>query len=308
MPSVVTVTANQHFAVNRWNVNYTAPTQSPSYAVDSQSQANANGGSNLPLSMDPVLAVVSNSIGHQVKRHLVGDNFSQKITMRSNCFVVTVDSTFLIACGFWDNSFRVFSTESAKICNITSDYYIASGSEDCTVLLWHWNARLQSIVGEGEQPTPRAILTGHDQAVYLCCHFCRAGSRHLWVKRWPHLSAHNIWGSSQVFGFSVRFILPLQYSIIPRGTCRCPLSQWTHCFIHFKWKKSFDMKRTTIHSTVSFYLEMLFYMLFLLVTQVFVPLTLSHDQKFLLGGLSTGSVVVFHIDFNRWHHEFQQRY
>ena len=26
-------------------------------------------------------------------------------------------------------------------CNITSDCYIASGSEDCTVLLWHWNAR-----------------------------------------------------------------------------------------------------------------------------------------------------------------------
>ena len=34
---------------------------------------------------------------------------------------------------------------------------------------------------------------------------------------------------------------------------------------------------------------------------------LSHS-RFLLGGLSTGSVVVFHIDFNRWHHEFQQRY
>lgn len=27
-------------------------------------------------------------------------------------------------------------------CNITSDCYIASGSEDCTVLLWHWYALL----------------------------------------------------------------------------------------------------------------------------------------------------------------------
>ena len=35
--------------------------------------------------------------------------------------------------------------------------------QDCTVLLWHWNARSQSIVGEGETPTPRAVLTGHDQ-------------------------------------------------------------------------------------------------------------------------------------------------
>ena len=88
--------------------------------------------------------------------------------------------------------FRVFSCDTAKIvqiifghygvvtclarseCNIASDCYIASGSEDCTVLLWHWNARLQSIVGEGggsseqgNQPTPRAVLTGHDHPV--CC-------------------------------------------------------------------------------------------------------------------------------------------
>lgn len=101
------------------------------------------------------------------RRHL-GDNFSQTLKIKSNCFVTTVDSRFLIVCGFWDNSFRVFSTETAKImqivfghfgvvtclsrseCNITSDCYIASGSADCTVLLWHWNARTQNIVGEGE--------------------------------------------------------------------------------------------------------------------------------------------------------------
>ena len=31
-------------------------------------------------------------------------------------------------------------------------------------------------------------------------------------------------------------------------------------------------------------------------------------SRFLMAGLATGSVVVFHIDFNKWHHEFQQRY
>lgn len=88
--------------------------------------------------------------------------------MKWNCFITTVDSRFIAACGFWDNSFRIFSTESAKIvqvifghfdivtclarseCNVTSDCYIASGSADCTVLLWHWNARTQLVVGEGE--------------------------------------------------------------------------------------------------------------------------------------------------------------
>lgn len=46
-----------------------------------------------------------------------------------------------------------------------TDCYIASGSADCTVLLWHWNARTQAIVGEGETPAPRATLTGHEQPV-----------------------------------------------------------------------------------------------------------------------------------------------
>ncbi len=55
---------------------------------------------------------------------------------------------------------------SRSECNITSDCYIASGSEDCTVLLWHWNARTQTIVGESADcPTPRAALTGHESAI-----------------------------------------------------------------------------------------------------------------------------------------------
>lgn len=61
--------------------------------------------------------------------------------------------------------YGVVTCLSRSECNITSDCYIASGSADCTVLLWHWNARTQTIVGEGEIPTPRATLTGHEQPV-----------------------------------------------------------------------------------------------------------------------------------------------
>ena len=88
-----------------------APTQSPSYA-ETQPQPSSPG--NLPMAMDPILAVVSNPTGHQVRRHL-GDNFSQKIKMRTNCFVVTVDSRFIISCGFWDNSFRYVEGEQKKV-------------------------------------------------------------------------------------------------------------------------------------------------------------------------------------------------
>ena len=58
----------------------------------------------------------------QARRHL-GDDFSQKIKMRSNTFVATVDSRFVIAGGFWDNSFRVYSAETAKICQIVFGHY-----------------------------------------------------------------------------------------------------------------------------------------------------------------------------------------
>ncbi len=72
--------------------------------------------------------------GHQDRRYL-GDNFSQRVlaqrqssgamgqTMRHGCFVVTVDSRFVLACGFWDNSFRVFSSDSAKIVQIVFGHY-----------------------------------------------------------------------------------------------------------------------------------------------------------------------------------------
>ena len=66
-----------------------APTQSPSYAEQGPSSVN------LPLSMDPVLAVVTNSTGQQARRHL-GDDFSQKIRMKPNSFVATVDSRWFL--------------------------------------------------------------------------------------------------------------------------------------------------------------------------------------------------------------------
>ncbi len=56
-------------------------------------------------------ATVTSQSGFLARRHL-GDNFSQKVRMRSNCFITTVDSRFLMACGFWDNSFRVFTTDT----------------------------------------------------------------------------------------------------------------------------------------------------------------------------------------------------
>uniref|UniRef100_A0A915LTE0 BEACH domain-containing protein n=1 Tax=Meloidogyne javanica TaxID=6303 RepID=A0A915LTE0_MELJA len=50
-----------------------------------------------------------------------------------------------------------------------ADSYIASGSADCTVVLWHFSQNTGTIAGEfnsvGELPVPRAILTGHEAVI-----------------------------------------------------------------------------------------------------------------------------------------------
>ena len=65
---------------------------------------------NLPLQMDSVIAASTTT--HQlVKRHL-GENFDQRLNFTHNHFVSTADNKNILACGFWDNSFRAFSTDS----------------------------------------------------------------------------------------------------------------------------------------------------------------------------------------------------
>ncbi|XP_044255553.1 neurobeachin isoform X11 [Tribolium madens] len=340
-PSVVTVTMHQQFAVNRWNSGYAAVAQSPSYAETPQNQA-----ANLPLSMDPVLSQTNNSAqNHMLRRHL-GDNFSQNLKIRSNCFVTTVDSKFLIACGFWDNSFRVFSTETAKIvqiifghygvvtclsrseCNITSDCYIASGSVDCTVLLWHWNARTQTIVGEGEIPSPRATLTGHEQPVSSVVISAELGLVVSGSYNGPVL-VHT------TFGDLLRSLEPPQGYASPENIAmsregvivvnyeKGNIAAFTINGKRLRHESHNDNLQCLLLSRDGEYLMtggdkgiVEVWRTFNLALLYAFPacdssvrsLALSHDQKFLLAGLALGSIVVFHIDFNRWHHEFQQRY
>ncbi|XP_017773305.1 PREDICTED: neurobeachin isoform X3 [Nicrophorus vespilloides] len=340
LPSVVTVTMHQQFAVNRWNSGYAAIAQSPSYAESPQNQ-----GANLPLSMDPILSQTNNSTNPMLRRHL-GDNFSQNLRIRSNCFVTTVDSKFLVACGFWDNSFRVFSTESAKIvqivfghygvvtclsrseCNITSDCYIASGSADCTVLLWHWNARTQTIVGEGEVPTPRATLTGHEQPVSSVVISAELGLVVSGSYSGPVL-VHTTFGDllrslDPPNGFaSPENIAMSREGVIVVNYEKGNIAAFTINGKRLRHESHNDNLQCLLLSRDGEYLMtggdkgiVEVWRTFNLALLYAFPacdssvrsLALSHDQKFLLAGLALGSIVVFHIDFNRWHHEFQQRY
>ncbi|XP_055684443.1 neurobeachin isoform X18 [Lutzomyia longipalpis] len=340
LPSVVTVTAGHQFAVNRWNCNYAANVQSPSYAETPQTP-----GTNLPLTMDPMLSQTNGHNNPTIRRHL-GDNFSQKLKIRANCFVTTVDSRFLIACGFWDNSFRVFATETAKIvqivfghfgvvtclsrseCNITSDCYIASGSADCTVLLWHWNARTQSIVGEGEVPTPRATLTGHEQAVTSVVISAELGLVVSGSINGPVL-VHTTFGDLlRSLEAPTEFISPENIAMSREGFIvvnydKGNVAAYTINGKKLRHESHNDNLQCMLLSRDGEYLMTAgdrgiveVWRTFNLAPLYAFPtcnsgirsLALTHDQKYLLAGLATGSIIVFHIDFNRWHHEYQQRY
>ncbi|CAH1393721.1 unnamed protein product [Nezara viridula] len=340
LPSVVTVTANHQFAVNRWNSSYVATVQPPSYA-----EAPQNQNTNLPLTMDPLLFQTNSNPNMAQKRHL-GDNFSQKLKVRSNCFVTTVDSRFLVACGFWDNSFRVFSTETAKIvqivfghygvvtclsrseCNITSDCYIASGSADCTVLLWHWNARSQTIVGEGDVPTPRATLTGHEQPVTAVVISAELGLVVSASIDGPVL-VHTTFGDLlRCLDAPAGFISPESIAMAREGIIVVNYEKGNVAVFTSNGKRlRYEVHNDNLQCLLlsrdgeylmtggdkgivevwrTFNLSLLY--AFPACDSAVRSLALTHDQKFLLAGLATGSIVMFHIDFNRWHHEFQQRY
>lgn len=62
--------------------------------------------------------------------------------------------------------FDVVTVVARSECNIAQDCFLATGSLDATVMLWHWNNHLQQIVGDmnvqGEAPSPRTILTGKE--------------------------------------------------------------------------------------------------------------------------------------------------
>ena len=50
----------------------------------------------------------------RLKRFL-GEPLDESVTVSSQCFCVTVDNRFILACGYWDKSFKTFSTDSGIV-------------------------------------------------------------------------------------------------------------------------------------------------------------------------------------------------
>lgn len=52
-----------------------------------------------------------------MNKRQITDLVDQSIQINAHCFVVTADNRYILICGFWDKSFRVYSTETGELNN-----------------------------------------------------------------------------------------------------------------------------------------------------------------------------------------------
>lgn len=340
VPAVTTISCNHNFAINKWNNNYQQQ-GSPSNFSSTEKQ---DTQLKLPMEMDQLL--VMNTALH---RRTLGDNFDERIKANHSSFITTADNRFMFACGFWDKSFRLFSTETAKIlqvvhghfdivmcisrseCNLNQDCYVITGSKDCTVMVWMFTSRNQAILGDNgsmDHPTPKATLTGHETEVTCVAVLAELGL----------VFSGSIKGPCLVHTLNGDLLRSLE---APDGCCTPEIiSVSREAFVLVKFDQGQicnysingrllqrvshkDNIHTIILSRDGQYIMLggnsgvvevwRAHDLNLLYTyppcdSSILSLALTHDHKFLLAGLGTGCLLVFNIDFNKWHHEYQERY
>uniref|UniRef100_A0A8C5UFU5 LPS responsive beige-like anchor protein n=1 Tax=Malurus cyaneus samueli TaxID=2593467 RepID=A0A8C5UFU5_9PASS len=333
-PAVITVTANRLFAVNKWH-NLPGAVQDQPYQ--------------LPVEIDPLIA--SNTGMH---RRQITDLLDQSIQVHSQCFVITSDNRYILVCGFWDKSFRVYSTDSGKLIQVVFGHwdvvtcltrsesyiggncYILSGSRDATLLLWYWNGKT-NIIGDnprGDFATPRAVLTGHDYEITCAAICAELGLVISGSKEGPCL-IHSMNGDL------LRTLEGPERLQGPEGCLRPKLIQASregHCVIYYEnglfcvfsvngrlqaTMETDDKIRAIQLSRDGQYLltggdngVVMVWQVWDLKQLFAYPgcdagirsMALSYDQRCIMTGMASGSIVVFYNDFNRWHHEYQTRY
>uniref|UniRef100_UPI003AAC2120 lipopolysaccharide-responsive and beige-like anchor protein isoform X1 n=1 Tax=Centroberyx gerrardi TaxID=166262 RepID=UPI003AAC2120 len=331
-PAIITVTANRLFAVNKWH----GLTGHQSSTVQDQQYQ-------LPVEIDPLIA--SNVGSH---RRQISDLLDQSIQISSQCFIITADNRFILLCGFWDKSFRVYSTDSGKLTQIVfghrdvvtclarsesyigGDCYVLSGSRDATLLLWYWNGK-QSSIGESpgtEFVTPRAILTGHDCEV-TCASVCaELGLVISGCKEGPCL-IHSMNGDLlRTLEGPERCTRPRLIQSSTEGHCMIYYDKGQFCLFSVNGKllghmgvdeniKAMLLSRDGQYlltggdgGVVSVWQVHNLQQLFTYpgCDAGIRSMAISHDQRCIITGMASGSIVLFYNDFNRWHHEYQTRY
>lgn len=284
-----------------------------------------------------------------LQRRSLGDNFDERIKPTHQSFVTSADNRFIFACGFWDKSFRIFSSESGKIlqvvnghfdvvtcitrseCNLNQDCYIVTGSKDCTAMVWMFTSRNQAIIGDNgslEHPTPKATLTGHESEVICVAVLAELGLVLSGSKGGACL-VHSLNGDLLRSLDPPKGCLSPELIIVSReGFVLVKFDQGHICNFSINGRLLQSVNHRDVVHTMILSRDGQYMMLGgdsgivevwrshdLTLLYTYPPcdssiksLALTHDHKFLLAGLGTGCLLVFNIDFNKWHHEFQEKY
>uniref|UniRef100_A0AC34RIY4 Neurobeachin n=1 Tax=Panagrolaimus sp. JU765 TaxID=591449 RepID=A0AC34RIY4_9BILA len=358
-PLVLSIAQNLVFGLNRWNSNYVQPNSQTSgftASITDRQQPNVNQ-QEYPVTVDPLLA--SGNPSQPLTRRHLGDAFDQRLKITWKNFVATVDCRCIIACGYPDYSFRVIETDTATVKQVIyghgdvvtclarsetglfSDCYIASGSLDCTVVLWHFSQHHQAIAGEyniaGEAPAPRAILTGHDAEITAICVSAEHGVVISGSKDGTVLM-HTTQGDllrrivCNDLTLNGKVKPPPITNILMSRDCNIVLFYGTEYLATFTGtgrqlnKPAHKSVEKILCATLSrdgeyivlgtengrisivrlFPLQMLY-----TFPQTDSPtrcVAISSNQRFILGGLESGAIVIFNVDFNKWHFDYKHRY
>lgn len=329
-PAVITVTASRLFAVNKW---HNLPAQG---AVQDQPYQ-------LPVEIDPLIA---NNTG--IHRRQIADLLDQSIQVHSQCFVITSDNRYILICGFWDKSFRVYSTDTGKLIQVVFGHwdvvtcltrsesyiggncYILSGSRDATLLLWYWNGK-SSGIGDNpgsETTTPRAILTGHDYEITCAAVCAELGLVLSGSKEGPCL-IHSMNGDLlRTLDAPENCLKPRLIQASREG--HCVVFYESGCFCAFSVNGKLQATVDTDDNIRAMQLSrdgqylltggdhgVVVVWRVAELKQLFTypgcdagirAMALSYDQRCVISGMASGSIVLFYNDFNRWHHEYQTRY
>ncbi|XP_055000406.1 lipopolysaccharide-responsive and beige-like anchor protein isoform X1 [Sorex araneus] len=330
-PAVITVTANRLFAVNKWH-------NLPAHQGAVQDQPYQ-----LPVEIDPLIA--SNTGIH---RRQIADLLDQSIQVHSQCFVITSDNRYILICGFWDKSFRVYSTDTGKLIQVVFGHwdvvtcltrsesyiggncYILSGSRDATLLLWYWNGK-SSGIGDNpgsETTTPRAILTGHDFEITCAAVCAELGLVLSGSKEGPCL-IHSMNGDLlRTLEAPEKCLKPKLIQASREG--HCVIFYGNGCFCAFSVNGKLQATVDTEDNIRAMQLSrdgqylltggdhgVVVVRRVSDLKQLFAypgcdagirAMALSYDQRCVISGMASGSIVLFYNDFNRWHHEYQTRY
>nr|CAB3264214.1 neurobeachin [Phallusia mammillata] len=345
-PAVITCTKNLHFSLNKWNKASDSKSSSAPSSADNDKQP--------ALSIEPDSLI---SLGGGPNKRQIADTLDQSVKVTSSCFVVTADNRFLVSCGYWDRSFRINMVDSGKLNQVVfghwdvvtclsrsetyigGDCYFVTGSRDATVMLWYWSGRRSLIIGDSssadENPTARAVLTGHDTEITCAAVCAELGLIASGSVDGP-LLLHTITGDL------LRTLEPGLSLDNPEPTIRRPelllftgegmiiaayndglICNFTMNGRSLTSRIINDNLQAIVSSSNSQYLitggdkgllqiwrawDFKHLYSFPLCDVGICSVALTHDQKTIVTGMTSGSIVAFHVNFNKWHYEYQDKF